>query len=128
MKKKRKKRSDAGPETEIVGLRLLKDSAALFMREAEARGLLLNKLFMEIWELYWRERHRLRTAQQARGRKRAPQGTETKTIGLRLTKDTIALLKQEAAARGLLLNKFFMQMWELYQRERHRQPHTEQEH
>lgn len=40
---------------------------------------------------------------------------DTRTIGFRLSSDLARSVKDEAAQRGIMLNRLFEEMWELYQ-------------
>jgi hypothetical protein len=51
---KRRKRRDLGPDTKIIVLRLPQECVTLIKKEAVDRGLHLNKLCMEMWELWLR--------------------------------------------------------------------------
>lgn len=41
---------------------------------------------------------------------------DTRTIGFRLPFDLARSVKDEAARRGIMLNRLFEEMWELYQK------------
>ncbi len=55
MAQKRRKGRDSGPDIKIIGLRLPQEYVTLVKKEAADRESRLNKLFMEMWELYQRE-------------------------------------------------------------------------
>lgn len=45
-----------------------------------------------------------------------PSNRESRTIGFRLPSKLAEQVKDEAARRGIMLNRLFEEMWELYQK------------
>ena len=43
----------ARESTQVIGIRLPKQTAVAFKKEAAGRNVRLNELFEEMWELYW---------------------------------------------------------------------------
>ena len=48
----------AGGSTQVVGIRLRKQTAVAFKKEAAGRNVRLNELFQEMWELYWQAKRK----------------------------------------------------------------------